>query len=178
MKKPSSLTIVLIALLAIIVGYFIFATLMFSDWQLFRPVLATDEAKTIIKATAAHKALPLTSRNVTFNPLDSLTATSVADGSNGVVADGQICLSAGDFASDANWVTSGTLSSVRYQGSTALQARLEAVCDSSNVILAKGIQNYLAEVHSSLNIDGVNWGNCPCLVDSNQTCCLLTVKKI
>ena len=140
-----------------------------------------SEAQTMIKSIAAHKATPVTSKTVTFtNNNSAINARSIADGSNGWVAEDQVCLSAGDFASDtANWIGSDTMASVRYQGS-AKQATLEAVCDSSNTILAKGIKNYLAAVDPKLNIDGVNWENCSCLSDSNnpvQTCCLLAVKK-
>ncbi len=75
-----------------------------------------------------------TSNPVTFTKEDSLNAKAIASAS-GVVTEGQLCISMGDFIgseSDFNPVGTGVL---QYSGASNLRVRISVLCDTGNQII-------------------------------------------
>ena len=105
-----------------------------------------------------------TSNPVTFTKEDSLNAKAIASAS-GVVTEGQICISEGDFIdqeSDFEAIGNGIL---RYNGSSNLRVRISVLCDTGNQII------------SDLEANGIDndWtGNCS--IDIPQTACIIALR--
>lgn len=106
-----------------------------------------------------------TSNPVTFTKEDSLNAKAIASAS-GVVTEGQLCISMGDFPEgESDFALNSTGSVLQYNGSSNLRVRISVICDTGNQLLAD----------LEANGSPTEWLD-SCDVDIPQTACLIALR--
>lgn len=109
-----------------------------------------------------------TSNPVTFTKEDSLNAKAIATAS-GVVTEGQLCISQGDFVdqeSDFQQVGDGVL---RYSGGSNLRVRISVLCDTGNQVAADLESNGIENADTWMN-------DCSGIQDLPQTACIIALR--
>jgi hypothetical protein len=110
-----------------------------------------------------------TSNPVAFTKEDSLNAKAIASAS-GVVTEGQLCLSTGNFVAGEDFDYSGADNGViKYNGTANLRVRISVLCDTGSQI---------ADDLSDNGYDDPNWAanDCPDLSNLNQTACIIALR--